>query len=75
MGYKKNNNCDCGYGEGCREGMCKFLSVNGNEVGQMLHVSALPVVKRSWQTEAQDHLKLDVLQKLLVDEYILCIVM
>ena len=36
------------------------------EIGQMLHDSAMSMAKSSWETEAQECSKLDVLQRLLL---------
>ena len=41
--------------------------LSAGEIGQMLHDSAVRSVKSSWEAEAQDRSKLDVLQRLLVN--------
>ena len=41
--------------------------LSAGEIGPMLHDSAVRMVKSSWEEEAQDHSKVDVLQRLLVN--------
>ena len=41
--------------------------LSAGEIGQMLHDSAVRIVKSSWEAEAEDHSQLDVLQRLLVN--------
>ena len=41
--------------------------LSAGEIGQILHNSVVRMVKSSWEEEAQDRSKVDVLQRLLVN--------
>ena len=44
--------------------------LSAGETGQMVHDSAVRMVKSSWKAEAQSRSKLDVLQRLLDNVYL-----